>query len=177
MLSMLQGIAFDAAKREAWAHEHFQLGSKNVQDRLNKYLTLPNIVSQMPAGLQAAAQLPWVTQQAATEYGKWLDTLSQDLRHFDVASGHQPADTAAEHVRCFKDGNSNALKAWSDPAQAIPYVRSLLQHFCLTSVAFQTAEETIVHAVFYASDTGPPHTCSGASPTLQSESVCSQLQV
>lgn len=126
-----KGSLVDDAKRQGRAHEHFQLSSKDMQDKLNKYLLIPKIQQQMPKDSGPTAQLSYLTGLVC---GRWLGEHSHRLSHLDVTSGKRHQDTATEIVHSFNQGTKHALQAWSDPAQALENIDTLLRHLHLKPV-------------------------------------------
>ena len=131
LLLVMQGSLVDDAKRQGRAHEHFQLSSKDMQDKLNKYLLIPKIQQQMPKDSGPTAQLSYLTGLVC---GRWLGEHSHRLSHLDVTSGKRHQDTATEIVHSFNQGTKHALQAWSDPAQALENIDTLLRHLHLKPV-------------------------------------------
>lgn len=76
----------------------------------------------MPPQLQGAAQteqLAWLTTQASHELVAFVDTISQRLSGYNITSGLQDANTAAEIMTQFRDSKNHNLEQWSDPSTAL----------------------------------------------------------
>ncbi|DBA79238.1 TPA: hypothetical protein ACH3X1_009052 [Trebouxia sp. C0004] len=118
---LVQQAYFSAKKqlfdKEAWVHDYFQLASEDTQKQLTQYLAM-----DMPPQLQGAAQterLAWLTTQASHEPVAFVDTISQRLSGYDMTSGLQDANTAAEIMTQFRDSKNHNLEQWSDPSTAL----------------------------------------------------------
>ena len=151
LMSVVQKQPFDVTEQQGWAQERFKLLSEDVQQKLAKYLVIPNIQQQLPEDADHAAQLSHLTTLAAAEFGSWLSDMSHRLAKYDVTSEHPHAELAAEVVQEFIAGSKHALDSWSDAAQAAEYMHKLLCYLQLKPVECESAEAAIVHAVHTAS--------------------------
>ena len=146
----MQGLRFDS---EAWAIEHFQLGSPKVQQQLSSYLQLlptKGLEKEgMPANVDDAAQQHWIFRRAKADFGKFVSATDQEaISHCrDITVDHLPHETAAVVVEQYVKGHENVLRHWSNRKVAVANSRRLLTELGLIATPWEFQEAAIAHAV------------------------------
>ena len=138
--------------RDSWACEQFQLTSEAVQVKLQKYLRIPHLQQQVPAGLNTeAAQLSWLTDLVTTDVSAWVKSILE--WNGDISTGHSQLNTAAALVEAFRFSTGNAIDVWADAAQSAENVKALLGHLQLRPVQCSSVAAAIVHSIQQAAST------------------------
>ncbi len=146
----MQGLVCDD---HACAVEHFLLNDPKVQQQLFKYLELlpeKDLEKEgMPSNADQDQQQSWILQKAAADYTSFVASTAQLALSVcpDITVDHLQPEAADVIVEQYAKQLGHSLQQWTDSTVALANTKQVLDGLGLASVAWQSQEAAIAHAV------------------------------
>jgi len=173
----MQGLVFDD---HAWAVEHFLLNDPKVQQQLFKYLELlpaKDLEKEgMPSNADQDQQQSWILEKAAADYTSFVASTAQLALSIcpDITVDHLQPEAADVIVEQYAKQLGHSLQQWTDSTVALANIKQVLDGLVLASVAWQSQEAAIAHAVA-VNENSEPHADAAALDTDSIANLGSEL--
>ncbi|DBA74028.1 TPA: hypothetical protein ACH3X1_010848 [Trebouxia sp. C0004] len=165
--STMEGLAFD---EHAWAVEHFLLNDPKVQQQLFKYWILPakDLEKEgMPSSANQDQRQSWILQKAAADYTAFIPST-------DITVDHLQCEAAGIIFEQYAKQLGHSLQQWTDSTVALANIKEVLDGLGRASVAWQSQEAAIAHAVAVNANS-EPHADAAALDTDSIANLGSEL--